>query len=220
MLTKYYFSFGDINVGTLIWKLQNASLSCVVQLFKFLLFTEIIVINPVRPFCSHVCVLLCIELMKTFFCLQSSLCEIPIISPSSFSKHFGQLLEEADEMDSIHDVTLQAGDRTFAAHKYILSMRSEFFRKLFVSEHSGIGEELGGEARKGEDAVGCDLIALENIPADMLEYALDFIYTDSCELLVHGAKPRVPVAPMGQTKVGKHKQTCQFICYRYADCMH
>lgn len=131
------------------------------------------------------------------------MCEIPIISPSSFLKHFGQLLEEANEMDSIHDVTLQAGNRTFAAHKYILSMRSEFFRKLFASDHCGIGEELGGEARKSEDAVGCDLIILENISADMLEYALDFIYTDSCELLVHKAKPRVPVAQTGQTKVGK-----------------
>lgn len=106
-------------------------------------------------------------------------------------------------MDSIHDVTLQAGDRTFAAHKYILSMRSEFFRKLFASDHCGIGEELCGEARKSEDAVGCDLIILENIPADMLEYALDFIYTDSCELLVDKAKPRVPVAQTGQTKVVK-----------------
>lgn len=106
-------------------------------------------------------------------------------------------------MDSIHDVTLQAGDRTFAAHKYILSMRSEFFRKLFMSDHCGIGEELGGEARKSEDAVGCDLIILENIPADMLEYALDFIYTDSCELLVHKAKPSIPAAQTEQTKVGK-----------------
>lgn len=72
-----------------------------------------------------------------------------------------------------------------------------------MSDHCGIGEELGGEARKSEDAVGCDLIILENIPADMLEYALDFIYTDSCELLVHKAKPSVPVAQTGQTKVGK-----------------
>lgn len=123
-------------------------------------------------------------------------------------------------MDSIHDVTLQACDRTFAAHKYILSMRSEFFRKLFVSDHCGIGEELGGEAKKSEDAVGCDLIILENIPADMLKYVLDFIYTDSCELLVHKAKPRVQVAQTDQTKVGKPKQTCQYICYRCAKYMH
>uniref|UniRef100_A0A8C4E279 Inhibitor of Bruton agammaglobulinemia tyrosine kinase n=1 Tax=Dicentrarchus labrax TaxID=13489 RepID=A0A8C4E279_DICLA len=132
---------------------------------------------------------------RNFGVLQSdpktSLYEIPIISPSSFSQHFRSLLDEADEMDSIHDVTLQAGDRTFPAHKYILSMRSELFRKLFMSEHCGVDEELSGEVRKSEDAVGCDLIILEKIPADMLEYVLHFIYTDSCELLVHGARPRV-----------------------------
>ncbi|CAJ1061970.1 inhibitor of Bruton tyrosine kinase [Xyrichtys novacula] len=141
---------------------------------------------------------------RNFGALQSdpktSLFEIPIVSPSSFSQHFRSLLDEADEMDSIHDVTLQAGDRTFPAHKYILSMRSEFFRKQFMSEHSGVDEELDGEVRKSEDAVGCDLLILEKIPADMLEYALHFIYTDSCELLVHGARPRVSGASIGQNQ--------------------
>ncbi|XP_033496610.2 inhibitor of Bruton tyrosine kinase [Epinephelus lanceolatus] len=141
---------------------------------------------------------------RNFGVLQSdpktSLYEIPSISPSSFSQHFRSLLEEADEMDSIHDVTLQAGDRTFPAHKYILSMRSEFFRKQFMSEHCGVVEELDGEVKKSEDAVGCDLIILERIPADMLEYALHFIYTDSCELLVHGAWPKVSGAFMGQNQ--------------------
>uniref|UniRef100_A0A669F062 Inhibitor of Bruton tyrosine kinase n=1 Tax=Oreochromis niloticus TaxID=8128 RepID=A0A669F062_ORENI len=122
---------------------------------------------------------------------KTSLYEVPSISPSSFSQHFGSLLDEADEMDSIHDVTLQAGDRTFPAHKYILSMRSEFFRKQFMSEHCGVDEELDKEVRKSEDAVGCDLLILEKVPPDMMEYALHFIYTDSCELLVHGARPRV-----------------------------
>uniref|UniRef100_A0A671WHQ6 Inhibitor of Bruton tyrosine kinase n=1 Tax=Sparus aurata TaxID=8175 RepID=A0A671WHQ6_SPAAU len=141
---------------------------------------------------------------RNFGVLQSdpktSLYEIPIISPSSFTQHFRRLLDEADEMDSIHDVTLQAGDRTFPAHKYILSMRSEFFRKQFISEHCGDDEELDAEVRKSEDAVGCDLIILEKIPADMLEYALHFIYTDSCELLEHGARPRVSGALMGQNQ--------------------
>lgn len=141
---------------------------------------------------------------RNFGVLQSdpktSLYEIPIISPSSFSQHFRSLLDEADETDSIHDVTLQAGDRTFPAHKYILSMRSEFFRKQFMSESCGVDDELDGEVRKSEDAVGCDLIILERIPADMLEYALHFIYTDSCELLVHGARPRVSGALTGQNQ--------------------
>lgn len=139
---------------------------------------------------------------RNFGMLQSdpktSLYEIPSVSPSSFSQHFRSLLDEADEMDSIHDVTLQADDRTFAAHKYILSMRSEFFRKLFMSEHCDEDDVLDGEVRKSEDAVGCDLIILEKIPADMLEYVLHFIYMDSCELLVHGARPRVSGVLMGQ----------------------
>ncbi|XP_057690335.1 inhibitor of Bruton tyrosine kinase isoform X2 [Corythoichthys intestinalis] len=121
---------------------------------------------------------------------KTSLYEIPSISPSSFATHFQRLLGEADEMDSIHDVTLQAGNRTFAAHKYILSMRSEFFRKQFMAERCGIDEELDKEVRKSEDAVGCDLLILETIPPDMLEYALQFIYTDNCELLVHGTRPK------------------------------
>ncbi|XP_071390852.1 inhibitor of Bruton tyrosine kinase isoform X1 [Centroberyx affinis] len=141
---------------------------------------------------------------RNFGVLQSdpktSLYEIPTVSPSSFSQHFRGLLEEADEMDSIHDVTLQAGDRTFPAHKYILSMRSEFFRKQFVGERSEIDEEPDGEVRRSEDAVGCDLLILEKIPLEMLEYALHFIYTDSCELLVHGARPRVSGAPPSQNQ--------------------
>ncbi|XP_034729824.1 inhibitor of Bruton tyrosine kinase [Etheostoma cragini] len=141
---------------------------------------------------------------RNFGVLQSdpktSLYEIPSIVPSSFSQHFRSLLNEANETDSIHDVTLQAGNRTFPAHKYILSMRSEFFRKQFMSENSEVDEELDGEVRKSEDAVGCDLIILEKVPPDMLEYALHFIYTDSCELLVHGARPRVSGALTGQNQ--------------------
>uniref|UniRef100_A0A3P8VHU0 Inhibitor of Bruton tyrosine kinase n=1 Tax=Cynoglossus semilaevis TaxID=244447 RepID=A0A3P8VHU0_CYNSE len=122
---------------------------------------------------------------------KTSLYEIPSISPSSFSQHFRSLLEEADETDSIHDVTLQAADRTFPAHKYVLSMRSDFFRKQFMTTNCKVDEEIDSDVKKSEDAVGCTLLTFEKIPADMLEYALNFIYTDSCELLVNGAQPRV-----------------------------
>ncbi|XP_071254097.1 inhibitor of Bruton tyrosine kinase-like isoform X1 [Salvelinus alpinus] len=128
---------------------------------------------------------------RNFGVLQSdpktSLYEIPSVSPSSFSQHFQSLLEEADETDSIHDVTLQAGDRTFPAHKYVLSMRSEFFRKQLVLD----GEEGDRELRRSEDAVGCDLLVVETVSPEMLEHVLKFIYTDSCDLLVQGHRPRV-----------------------------
>lgn len=122
---------------------------------------------------------------------KTSLYEIPSLSPSSFAEHFQRLLEEADETDNIHDVTLQAGERTFPAHKYILSMRSDLFQKLFSINHrSEEKEEPDKEIRRSEDAVGCDLIIFEKVLPEMLEYTLRFIYTDSCELLMHGARPR------------------------------
>uniref|UniRef100_A0A6Q2XZI7 BTB domain-containing protein n=1 Tax=Esox lucius TaxID=8010 RepID=A0A6Q2XZI7_ESOLU len=119
-----------------------------------------------------------------------NLYEIPIVSSSSFSQHFRSLLEEADETDGIHDVTLQAGHCTFPAHKYLLSMRSEFFRKQLAVG----GAEQGvrdGEVTRSEDASGCDLLVLEKVSYEMLEHVLKFIYTDTCELLIQGHRPRV-----------------------------
>ncbi|KAK7886467.1 hypothetical protein WMY93_026088 [Mugilogobius chulae] len=132
---------------------------------------------------------------------KTSLYEIPNLSSSSFTEHFRRLLEEADETDSIHDVTLQAGKRTFPAHKYILSMRSAFFQKLFSVNHEAIDkEESDKEISRSEDAVGCDLITFEKIAPELLEYALHFIYTDSCDLLIHGAQPQLSEFHKGQNQ--------------------
>ncbi|XP_072535963.1 inhibitor of Bruton tyrosine kinase [Salminus brasiliensis] len=137
---------------------------------------------------------------RNFGVLQSdpktSLYEVPTVSASSFTQHFQQLLAEADEMDSIHDVTLQAGDRIFPAHKYILSMRSEFFRKQLLAE-AGQENEGDGDVKRTVDAVGCDLLVLEKASSELLEQALCFIYTDSCEMLVHGARPVLPRLSQG-----------------------
>ncbi|KAJ8354071.1 hypothetical protein SKAU_G00216380 [Synaphobranchus kaupii] len=135
---------------------------------------------------------------RNFGVLQSdpktSLFEVPTVSPTSFSKHFLNLLSSAEETDGIHDVTLQAGGRTFPAHKYILSMRSEFFRKQLYpsSEHGRVEEEEEDGVRRSSDVAGCDLLILEKVPADLLEQVLRYIYADSCELLVHGFRPSVP----------------------------
>lgn len=138
--------------------------------------------------------------------LLCSIYEVPTVSGSMFTQHFQQLLAEADETDSIHDVTLQAGDRVFPAHKYILSMRSEFFRKQLLPEACQ-GNEMEEEVRRSVDAVGCDLLVLEKISPDMLEQALNFIYTDSCEMLVHGARPTIP-----QLSHGPKQEQQQLIC--------
>ncbi|KAJ7406237.1 hypothetical protein WISP_134984 [Willisornis vidua] len=121
---------------------------------------------------------------------KTSLYEIPSVSLSSFGMDFGKLLDETDEMDSIHDVTFQIGTRTYPVHKYILAVRSDFFRKLFVSSDNQL--DTPDIYRKDEDAVGCDLYVIEKVHPDLFAYLLQFIYTDTCDLLTHGYKPKIP----------------------------
>ena len=80
-------------------------------------------------------------------------------------------------------------------------MRSDFFRKLLFRTDgqgdSGNGGDDWGldeeeEVRRSEDASGCDLLVLEKVPAELLEQALQFIYTDTCDMLTHGARPSMP----------------------------
>ncbi|KAM5326360.1 inhibitor of Bruton tyrosine kinase [Glossophaga mutica] len=120
---------------------------------------------------------------------KTSLYEIPAVSSSSFFEEFGKLLKETDEMDSMHDVTFQVGNRIFPAHKYILALRSDFFQKLFLSD--GTALDFTDVYRKDEDAVGCPLFVVEKVHPDLFEYLLQFIYTDTCDFLTHGFKPRI-----------------------------
>lgn len=123
------------------------------------------------------------------FCFNSSLYEIPTVSSSSFLEEFGKLLRETDEMDNIHDVTFQVGNRIFPAHKYILAARSDFFQKLFLSDDMSL--DITDVYRKDEDSAGCHLFVVEKVHPDLFEYLLQFIYTDTCDFLTHGFKPRI-----------------------------
>ncbi|XP_043930033.1 inhibitor of Bruton tyrosine kinase [Protopterus annectens] len=129
---------------------------------------------------------------RNFAVLQSdpktSLYEIPSVSASCFTEDFGKLLADASEMDNIHNVTFQVINRTFPVHKYILAMRSDYFRKLFFPD--GDKSEFLEICHK-EDAVGCDLYVLQNINPDHFACLLQYIYTDTCDFLIQGYKPRV-----------------------------
>ncbi|XP_068004756.1 inhibitor of Bruton tyrosine kinase isoform X2 [Melanerpes formicivorus] len=127
---------------------------------------------------------------------KTSLYEIPSVSLSSFGEDFGKLLRETDEMDSIHDVTFQIGTRTYPLHKYILAVRSDFFNELFAASDNQL--DTPDVYRKDEDAVGCDLYIIEKVHPDLFAYLLQFIYTDTCDLLTQGFKPRIP--PKGKSE--------------------
>ncbi|KAM4865640.1 inhibitor of Bruton tyrosine kinase isoform 1-T2 [Thomomys bottae] len=120
---------------------------------------------------------------------KASLYEIPVVSSSSFFEEFGKLLRDTDEMDNIHDVTFQVGNRIFPAHKYILAMRSDFFQKLFLSDSTT--SESTDIYRKDEDSSGCHLFVVDKVHPDLFECLLQFIYTDTCDFLTHGFKPRL-----------------------------
>ncbi|XP_068137640.1 inhibitor of Bruton tyrosine kinase isoform X2 [Hyperolius riggenbachi] len=119
---------------------------------------------------------------------KTSLYEVPVVSSSIFAEDFGKLLEEVDEMDSIHDVTFLLGSQTFPAHKYIMAMKCDFFRHLFSGDSNQA--DFPELYHNGEDSAGCDLYVIEKVPPGLFAYILQFIYTDSCDMLVHGHKPR------------------------------
>ncbi|XP_064411625.1 inhibitor of Bruton tyrosine kinase-like isoform X2 [Latimeria chalumnae] len=129
---------------------------------------------------------------RNFAVLQSDpktcLYEIPMVSSSTFTEDFSRLLCEAEEMDSIHDVTFRVGSKTFPAHKYILAMRSDYFRKVFFPE--GVRSEPPDICQVQEDAVHCDSYVLEKVHPEMFAYVLQFVYTDTCDLLTPGYKPQ------------------------------
>lgn len=123
---------------------------------------------------------------------KTNLIEIPAVSPSTFAEEFGNFFNEIDEMDRIHDVTFQLGTRMFSVHKYILAMRSDFFRKLFLSNDStDYDHQTLDIYQKSEDAVGCDLFVVEKVNPELFTYLLQYIYTDSCDLLTTGYKPKI-----------------------------
>ncbi|XP_053317203.1 inhibitor of Bruton tyrosine kinase isoform X2 [Spea bombifrons] len=121
---------------------------------------------------------------------KSSLFEVPVVSASVFAEDFEKLLSEVDETDNIHDVSFQLDSQIFPAHKYILSMRSDFFRNLFFSGKDN-PLDFPDVYQKGEDAAGCDLYVIDKMHPELFAYIMQFIYTDKCDMLVQGHKPRL-----------------------------
>ncbi|KAG8539056.1 hypothetical protein GDO81_021536, partial [Engystomops pustulosus] len=92
-------------------------------------------------------------------------------------------------MDSIHDVTFLVGSQSFPAHKYILAMKCDVFRKLLLSADNN-QVDLPEIYQNGEDSAGCDLFVIEKVSPILFSYILQFVYTDKCDMLVHGHRPR------------------------------
>lgn len=109
---------------------------------------------------------------------QVNLCitDVPCVSTSTLTEDFSQLLEEADEYDVIHDIIIQAGGHTWPAHKYILLSRSDYFNKLMA------------ESKKKDSLTDHQIIQINDVHPEIFEQLLNFLYTDTCSLLIPGTK--------------------------------
>ncbi|XP_033126307.1 inhibitor of Bruton tyrosine kinase-like isoform X2 [Anneissia japonica] len=123
---------------------------------------------------------------KNFAFLQSdpktSLVEIPQVRASVMTKEFAALFKEVNSYNNIHDVILKVGSRQWPAHKYILSTRSEYFRKLFLQE---VTEKEDKDPKDSNILMqeSSDVVALGHmITAPILDLLLQFIYEDQCDL--------------------------------------
>ncbi|GFY53971.1 inhibitor of Bruton tyrosine kinase [Trichonephila inaurata madagascariensis] len=71
---------------------------------------------------------------RNYAVLQSNpkmgLVELPMISDSKIQQDFTRMYKETHQQDEFHDIVIKVGKREFAAHKFILSSRTETFEQI------------------------------------------------------------------------------------------
>ncbi|XP_013381620.1 inhibitor of Bruton tyrosine kinase-like [Lingula anatina] len=102
---------------------------------------------------------------------NANLTELPDSDISDIGQHLQTLLDEADLGDLIHDAVLRIGSNEVPVHKFILASRSDYFRKIFLSEQ--------------ENDVP-PTVHIEDVDFELFMHLLKFIYTDDCDLLKIG----------------------------------
>lgn len=109
---------------------------------------------------------------------NSFLLDIPQVSHSSWKEDFKHLLEEVNEMDTLHDVVIVCGTRRFPAHSYILACHSGYFHHNLLDEKDSL-EDNGLDTHKNSQK---RKLVLSDIQPDIFQEVLTYIYTGSCQL--------------------------------------
>lgn len=125
---------------------------------------------------------------RNFAILQSNpkmgLVELPMVSESEMLQDFTKLYSETCIDDDFHDIVIKVGKREFAAHKYILVSRSDFFRKQLSSDFK------------------ISTLNMENMKPEAFEQVLKFVYTNRCDFLTQGYE----VTWETEQEIGKKKK--------------
>ncbi|KAF8773228.1 Inhibitor of Bruton tyrosine kinase like protein [Argiope bruennichi] len=117
---------------------------------------------------------------RNFAVLQSNpkmgLVELPMIGESKIQQDLTRMYLETHKHDDFHDVIIKVEKREFAAHKYILASRSEYFKKQFSKENSN------------------NAMTIDNMKSEAFEQVLKFMYTNHCDFLTNGYEVKWSVA--------------------------
>lgn len=91
------------------------------------------------------------------------------IPPSQLKADLKQLLQDADQYDLTHDIVFLVGSKTFAAHRFVLSVNcSAFYQNVCASSTSFKTDNK--------------TVYITEVPADVFELILEFIYTGTCAI--------------------------------------
>jgi hypothetical protein len=129
-----------------------------------------------QPFIHRAVAIFSDDKNRNFSVLQSSakvgMLEMPEKPESEMIMNLKSFYETSDVNDNIHDITIKIGNRQYFAHKFILSNRSEYFRKRFATDSE------------------CNVITFESnfISSDSFEQIIKFIYFNSNDLFENGKK--------------------------------
>lgn len=97
---------------------------------------------------------------------------VPIISGSEMDSDLFNLLNTADELDTIHDVIFNVSGRNFPVHRYIIAQHSAVLNTLIESQ--------------GNDRTEKIIIEISGIHSILFYQILLYVYSGTCDILTSG----------------------------------
>ncbi|CAF0843865.1 unnamed protein product [Didymodactylos carnosus] len=121
---------------------------------------------------------------RTFSALQyhpnTNLNAYPRYPTSIFDEDINRLFDEKDHYDSVHDIIVKINQHEFPLHRYILAMKSEYFRKLILNMNENENITTDKPSKKKKEKNTQELIIDDIVDIDMFKLILEYIYGQKC----------------------------------------
>ncbi|GAB1609231.1 inhibitor of Bruton tyrosine kinase-like [Argonauta hians] len=105
-----------------------------------------------------------------------SLKSFPVPRNPEIMSSFRELAEDCSDLSLIHDLEIKSGCKSWFAHRYIMASNSKYFESLIVS------------TKPRQPSHDMHMVTIPYVHADLIKQMLQFIYTNTCDLLTPGAQ--------------------------------